>query len=133
MTRSLHTLVLSSVVALTCAIGISNIVSGAAPGGAAVAPGGAPGAGAGGRGGPGGAGAFGGGRGGAPAQPGEAAPIPPEVKQANPPRTNAAATFTRSGVRSDQRHNAFVETAKKGDVDILFHGDSITDWWQQAG
>ncbi|HVT83339.1 MAG TPA: GDSL-type esterase/lipase family protein [Phycisphaerae bacterium] len=50
-----------------------------------------------------------------------------------PPRPNAAATFTRSGVRSDQRHNAFVETAQKGDVDILFHGDSITDWWQQAG
>jgi beta-glucosidase len=49
------------------------------------------------------------------------------------PRPNSAATFTRSGVRSDQRHNAFVETAQKGDVDILFHGDSITDWWQQSG
>jgi lysophospholipase L1-like esterase len=51
-----------------------------------------------------------------------------------PPRSpNPAATFTRSGVRSDQRHNPFVEQAKKGDVDILFEGDSITDFWQQAG
>jgi lysophospholipase L1-like esterase len=51
-----------------------------------------------------------------------------------PPRAvNPAASFTRSGVRNDTRHNAFVETAQAGDVDILFHGDSITDWWQQAG
>jgi lysophospholipase L1-like esterase len=50
-----------------------------------------------------------------------------------PPRVNAAATYTRSNVRNDQRHNTFVELAKKGDIDILFHGDSITDWWQQAG
>lgn len=49
------------------------------------------------------------------------------------PRVNAAATYTRSNVRNDQRHNTFVELAKKGDIDILFHGDSITDWWQQAG
>jgi lysophospholipase L1-like esterase len=51
-----------------------------------------------------------------------------------PPRAvNPAASYSRSGVRNDARHNAFVETAKAGDVDILFHGDSITDWWQQAG
>src|SRR5262249_55307573 len=25
----------------------------------------------------------------------------------------------------------FVETANSGDFDILFEGDSITDWWQQ--
>jgi beta-glucosidase len=35
-------------------------------------------------------------------------------------------------VRTTERHNGFVETAKSGDFDILFHGDSITDWWQQA-
>ena len=27
------------------------------------------------------------------------------------------------------RHPAFVETAKTGDFDMLFLGDSITDWW----
>ena len=83
------------------------------------------------------AGGFGmpGGRGGAAL--GEVAPIPPEVKQANPPRTpNPLTTYTPSGVRSAAPTNAhakFVEIAKQGDpVDILFHGDSITDWWQAA-
>jgi len=50
----------------------------------------------------------------------------------NPRDINPAATYTRSGVRSDERHNVFVEQAKKGDIDLLFHGDSITDWWQMA-
>ena len=49
-----------------------------------------------------------------------------------PPRAvNTAATFTPSGVRTP-RHDAFVERAKQGDIDLLFHGDSITDWWQSA-
>src|SRR6267154_1377239 len=30
------------------------------------------------------------------------------------------------------RHEGFVETAKKGDIDLLLHGDSITDWWMQG-
>jgi beta-glucosidase len=49
-----------------------------------------------------------------------------------PPRANTAATFTMSGVRSP-RHEAFVERAKQGDIDILFEGDSITDWWPRNG
>jgi lysophospholipase L1-like esterase len=28
------------------------------------------------------------------------------------------------------RHDAFVEIAKKGDIDLLFDGDSITDFWR---
>lgn len=32
------------------------------------------------------------------------------------------------GIRA-MRHDAFVETAKTGDFDILFYGDSITDLW----
>jgi lysophospholipase L1-like esterase len=31
------------------------------------------------------------------------------------------------------RHTNFVEIAKQGDIDILFMGDSITDWWRQGG
>src|SRR5258708_36735746 len=31
-----------------------------------------------------------------------------------------------------QRHEGFVESAKKGDIDLLLHGDSITDWWAQG-
>lgn len=47
-----------------------------------------------------------------------------------PPRLNTAATYTATGVRTP-RHQAFVETAQKGDIDLLLHGDSITDWWVQ--
>jgi lysophospholipase L1-like esterase len=49
------------------------------------------------------------------------------------PRANPAIAAAQGQVRTDQRHNAFVETAKNGDFDILFAGDSITDWWQQSG
>jgi lysophospholipase L1-like esterase len=31
------------------------------------------------------------------------------------------------------RHKEFVEIAKKGDIDVLFMGDSITDWWRNPG
>lgn len=31
-----------------------------------------------------------------------------------------------------QRHEGFVETAKKGGVDVLFLGDSITDFWRDT-
>ncbi len=48
------------------------------------------------------------------------------------PRDNPCIRPTAGGVRAP-RHDAFVETANTGDFDILFHGDSITDWWQQGG
>jgi beta-glucosidase len=47
------------------------------------------------------------------------------------PRANTAIAPVQTGPRNNDRHNAFVETAKS-DFDILFAGDSITDWWQQA-
>jgi lysophospholipase L1-like esterase len=34
-----------------------------------------------------------------------------------------------SGPLSEARHQSFVEIAKKGNIEILFVGDSITDWW----
>jgi lysophospholipase L1-like esterase len=37
-----------------------------------------------------------------------------------------------AGIRAP-RHEAFVQTAKEGDFDILFEGDSITDWWSLEG
>jgi lysophospholipase L1-like esterase len=49
-----------------------------------------------------------------------------------PPRLNVAATFTQTVQRMGPRHEAFVETAKAGNIDLLFHGDSITDWWVQG-
>ena len=48
------------------------------------------------------------------------------------PRDNPCIRPTAGGVRGP-RHQAFVDTANSGDYDILFEGDSITDWWQQAG
>jgi len=48
-----------------------------------------------------------------------------------PPRLNTAATFTQTTLRMGPRHEGFVETAKAGNIDLLLHGDSITDWWVQ--
>ncbi len=49
-----------------------------------------------------------------------------------PPRPNNAATYTQTNQRMGPRHEGFVEIAKKGDIDLLLHGDSITDWWVQG-
>jgi lysophospholipase L1-like esterase len=37
--------------------------------------------------------------------------------------------------RNDARHQGFVDIAKKGNIDLLFVGDSITDWfyWPRGG
>jgi lysophospholipase L1-like esterase len=48
-----------------------------------------------------------------------------------PPRPNTAATFTQTKLRMGARHEGFVEIAKAGNIDLLLHGDSITDWWVQ--
>ena len=48
------------------------------------------------------------------------------------PRLNVAATFTQTQQRIGPRHLGFAETASKGNIDLLFHGDSITDWWVQG-
>ena len=49
-----------------------------------------------------------------------------------PRRMNTAARYTQTQQRMGPRHEGFVEIAKKGDIDLLFHGDSITDWWVQG-
>jgi lysophospholipase L1-like esterase len=46
------------------------------------------------------------------------------------PRMNVAATFTQTNQRMGPRHEGFVTTAQAGNIDLLLHGDSITDWWQ---
>jgi len=48
-----------------------------------------------------------------------------------PPRLNTAATFTQTQQRMGPRHEGFVVTAQQGNIDLLLHGDSITDWWLQ--
>jgi lysophospholipase L1-like esterase len=49
-----------------------------------------------------------------------------------PPRLNVAATYTQTTLRMGPRHEGFVEIARKGDIDLLLDGDSITDWWVQG-
>ena len=49
-----------------------------------------------------------------------------------PPRLNVAATYTQTAQRRGPRHEGFVEIAKQGNIDLLMHGDSITDWWVQG-
>jgi lysophospholipase L1-like esterase len=49
-----------------------------------------------------------------------------------PARKNVAATFTQTVQRQGPRHEGFVEVAKQGNIDLLLHGDSITDWWVQG-
>jgi lysophospholipase L1-like esterase len=49
-----------------------------------------------------------------------------------PPRLNTAATYTQTTQRMGPRHEGFVATAQAGNIDLLLHGDSITDWWVQG-
>jgi len=53
------------------------------------------------------------------------------VVQLPPFHVNAAATYTQTVQRMGARHEGFVERARQGNIDLLLHGDSITDWWVQ--
>jgi lysophospholipase L1-like esterase len=46
-----------------------------------------------------------------------------------PPATEA----TEPSARNIERHNSFVATAQAGGIDLLWIGDSITDWWARSG
>jgi lysophospholipase L1-like esterase len=48
-----------------------------------------------------------------------------------PPHLNVAATYTQTAQRRGPRHEGFVARAQQGGIDLLLHGDSITDWWAQ--
>lgn len=48
----------------------------------------------------------------------------------SPARANVAATFTPTVHRMGARHAGFVAIARRGNIDLLLLGDSITDWWQ---
>jgi beta-glucosidase len=56
--------------------------------------------------------------------PSAAIPSPPRPNTAIIPQLNGG--FMRA-------HSNFVEIAKQGDIDVLFMGDSITDWWRSSG
>jgi lysophospholipase L1-like esterase len=55
----------------------------------------------------------------APAQRGRGGPLGPATEPTPP--------------RAMDRHDGFVEIARQGNIDVLFVGDSITDWWARSG
>jgi lysophospholipase L1-like esterase len=74
------------------------------------------------------------------AAPGAAPGAPPSA--GGPPAAAPGAAAARPALaalppateprpRDDNRHKCFVQTAKAGGIDLLFVGDSITDWWRQ--
>ena len=68
----------------------------------------------------------------------DTSPVKPQLQKfqslmmLQPPRLNAAATYTQTQQRMGPRHQGFAEIASKGNIDLLLHGDSITDWWVQG-
>ena len=68
----------------------------------------------------------------APAQAPSAAPgragAPPGAGR-GPQQPPLPATTPRP--RDDNRHQSFLEVAKAGNIDLLWVGDSITDWWRR--
>jgi lysophospholipase L1-like esterase len=63
------------------------------------------------------------------------APAPSGPPPGNPPfaagqrGAPAPANVAFHNERNDTRHQTFVDIAKKGNIDLLFVGDSITDWF----
>jgi len=49
------------------------------------------------------------------------------------PRDNPCIRPTQTQQRVGPVHESFVELAKKGNIDLLLEGDSITDWWINQG
>jgi lysophospholipase L1-like esterase len=56
----------------------------------------------------------------------------PELVVVQAPRTNSAIVPSLPA-NFRARHDSYVEIAKKGDTDVLFMGDSITDMWRTPG
>jgi beta-glucosidase len=48
-------------------------------------------------------------------------------------RGGPALPANQPAARDDNRHKSFVARAQQGNIDLLFVGDSITDWWARAG
>jgi lysophospholipase L1-like esterase len=59
------------------------------------------------------------------------AAAPPAVAAAPRPAPGPLPPATEPRPRDDARHQSFLEVAKAGNIDLLFVGDSITDWWRQ--
>jgi len=56
----------------------------------------------------------------------------PDLLGIHPPRPNPA-TLPALNPAHRAKHEANLEVARKGDIDLLFMGDSITDFWRNSG
>ena len=67
-----------------------------------------------------------------PAAPAMPTRLPPTARRFQlPPRQHGDHSEPEPRVQAAHTNN--VEVAKKGDIDLLFMGDSITDWWRNPG
>ena len=69
-------------------------------------------------------------QGAAPPAPGTAAPAAPGRGRGRGPLPPLGPA-TEPRPRDDARHQSFLQVAQAGNIDLLFVGDSITDWWRQ--
>ncbi len=65
----------------------------------------------------------------ATATPAAATPTPATPKPKPPQKPRTAQDALTPTVKDPQRHEAFLKRIKEGPVDLLFLGDSITDFW----
>lgn len=64
---------------------------------------------------------------------GAAAPAPAASSTAAAPAINTAIVPVPRDATWMKRHEGFLEEARKGGIDVLFLGDSITDFWRNRG
>jgi lysophospholipase L1-like esterase len=57
----------------------------------------------------------------------------PDLLAVRPPRANPALIPSLPGAFFRGKHNANLERARQGGIDLLFMGDSITDFWRNEG
>lgn len=68
---------------------------------------------------------------GAPGAPGTPGATPPVAGRGGRGPQPPLGPATEPRPRDDARHQSFLEVARAGNIDLLFVGDSITDWWRQ--
>jgi lysophospholipase L1-like esterase len=59
--------------------------------------------------------------------------LTPSLFSAQQGRGGPVTPATEPRPRDDARHQSFLEIARKGNIDLLFVGDSITDFWTSGG
>src|SRR5580765_6752274 len=53
------------------------------------------------------------------------------AQPAAPAATQPVPSATEPAIKAENRHKEFLDVIAKGDIDLLFMGDSITDFWRR--